>query len=226
MTAAPDRLTYAIGDIHGRFDLLTEALARIEAHAGARGADIVCLGDYVDRGPQSREVVERLMAGPARPGDTLTCLKGNHEVIMLEVLGGDQARAALWDRLGGRETMASYGGEVPQAHLDWLASRPLVHRTDHRVYVHAGLRPGAPVEEQVEAEMLWIRDLFLEGDHDFGVHVVHGHTPSDEHKRKAFRTNLDTGACWTGMLSVGVFNERLPGGPIEVLEIRGPPGDG
>ncbi len=225
MTAEPHRLTYAIGDIHGRLDLLTQALARIEAHAGARGADIVCLGDYVDRGPDSKGVVERLMAGPSRPGDTLTCLKGNHEVIMLEVVGGDERRAELWDRLGGIQTMASYGGVVPPAHLDWLANRPLTHRTPHRIYVHAGLRPGVAVEDQVEADMLWIRDLFLEGDHDFGPHVVHGHTPRDEHKRKAHRTNLDTGACWTGVLSVGVFDEALPGGPVEVLTIEGPPGE-
>ena len=219
-------MLYAIGDIHGRSDLLDAALARIEAHAGEASAHIVCLGDYVDRGPDSRGVIDRLMAGPRRAGDRLTCLKGNHEALLLAYLAGEPVSG--WYRLEAAETVASYGGDAPAGHKAWMAGLPHSFQTDHHIFVHAGLRPGVAIADQDPEEMLWIRDLFLKGDHDFGKHVVHGHTPrwirhreEAEVERLANRTNLDTGACWTGVLSVGVFDADRPGGPVELFAVLG-----
>ncbi|MEO9211732.1 MAG: metallophosphoesterase family protein [Caulobacteraceae bacterium] len=230
---------YAIGDIHGRIDLLDLALEAIAAHA--RGyARIVTLGDYVDRGPGSRRVVERLMALGA--AGACLCLKGNHEALMLDSLWGRDARAFdHWLANGGGETLASYGARaedrksalavVPEAHLRWMERLPLTTADAHRVYVHAGLAPGVPLENQGEAACLWIREAFLRaGPGEFSAHVVHGHTPLWAEKRDAarperlsHRTNLDTGAFATGVLSVGVFDPATPGGPVEILEARGPP---
>ncbi len=216
-------LTYAIGDIHGRLDLLRQAALKIAAHAGGRAHRIVCLGDYVDRGPDSRGVIEFLMRETA--AGRCICLKGNHEAMMLEALRGQQM--AFWLRNGGEETLASYGGEVPRAHLDWLETLPVTLVEADRIYVHAGLRPGRPLAEQDEDSCLWIRERFLRAPAaDLPGHVVHGHTPHHADKpapelpeRLAHRTNLDTGAFATGVLVVGVFEADRPGGPIELIEV-------
>ena len=232
------RLTYAIGDIHGRFDLLEMAIETVRRDAAARGrtARFVLLGDYVDRGPDSRKVIETLMA--LEDPDTFICLKGNHEELMLEGLTHARPGAyAHWCANGGRETLASYGSDgsgdvikdVPARHILWLTDLPLFARDPHRVYVHAGLSPGKPLEAQSEAACLWIREKFLRAPaRDFDQHVVHGHTPrwegkpaADKPELLAHRSNLDTAAYATGVLTVGVFDEALPGGPIDVLFMRG-----
>ncbi|WP_300573545.1 metallophosphoesterase family protein [Phenylobacterium sp.] len=208
---------YAIGDIHGRLDLLEAALAEIELRS--QSATVVFLGDYVDRGPESRGVVELLMGGPRRPGDTFVCLKGNHEAMMVHCLA-EEAMLGWWIGNGGGATLASYGGEVPPDHLAWIDGLPLMHREADRVFVHAGLMPGYGLDEQDEEAVLWIRDRFLRctpKDHDFGVHVVHGHTPAWDGKPDPakpellpHRTNLDTAAFHTGVLTVAVFGESGP----------------
>lgn len=210
------RYTYAIGDIHGRFDLLIKAIAAIADDAGDGGADVVCLGDYIDRGPQSREVVETLMGGPFRPSDTLTCLKGNHEDIAVQVRD-DPSKLSWWVRNGGGATLRSYGGAIPAGHLMWMEGLPLAHFIGGRIFVHAGLMPGVPLDEQTPEVMMWVRRPFLEAEHDFGAHVVHGHTPQHEGKVMTrepellrYRTNLDTGAFDTGILAVGVFDDTQP----------------
>jgi serine/threonine protein phosphatase 1 len=205
---------YAIGDVHGRFDLLSRALDEI-GDLEAQDARLVMLGDYVDRGPESREVVDELMR---RSSDArVVCLRGNHEDMMLSGLE-DPGAAVQWLLNGGEATLASYGGQAPpEEHLAWLSALPVAYETEHQFFVHAGVRPGVSLDAQKPEEMLWIRRPFLDSDADFGKHVVHGHTPAGEPELRANRSNLDTGAFHTGTLTVGVFDG--PGGPAEVWSV-------
>ena len=233
-----ENLIYAVGDIHGRLDLLEAALMRIETDMRDRRGKVIFLGDYVDRGPESCGVIELLIK--ARTAGAV-CLKGNHEEMMLRACRGDNDAATRWVFHGGDATLISYGASgrvdetmrrVPQAHLNWLESLPTLAADDHRVYVHAGLMPNVPINEQEDESLLWIKEKFLRAskrafrDVD---HIVHGHTPywaakpnADEPELLAHRTNLDTGAFLTGVLSVGVFDAGLAGGPIRVLRITKP----
>jgi len=216
--------TYVIPDIHGRDDLLDRALAEISAHRGAGEGVIVTIGDYVDKGPRSRQVIERLMS--AIPGWHLVALKGNHDAMMVQGLR-DPARLAFWLERGGDAAVASYGGEpsaVPAAHIAWLDQRPLMHVDAHRVYVHAGLDPELPLEQQGEAILLWKRYAKDDGAGYAGRHVVHGHDndPAGPLLLEG-RTNLDTLAWRTGRLTVGVFDDDSPGGPVDLIVVRGPP---
>jgi serine/threonine protein phosphatase 1 len=227
---------YAVGDIHGCSDLLERATVAIAAHAAGRVGTVVFLGDYVDRGPDSRGVVEALMRRPTG----VTCLKGNHELMMVNAYRSrDPEVVARWLKDGGDQTLRSYGwrrGEpdlsiIPEAHIKWMEDLPFIVADDHRIYVHAGLAPGVKAHKQVEAHCLWIRDRFLLADaEEFPAHIVHGHTPRWFGKpdlatpeRLPHRTNLDTGAHLTGLLSVGVFVADAPGPPIEVISIRREP---
>jgi len=218
------RLTYAIGDIHGRLDLLERAAMTIAGHAAGRDYRVICLGDYVDRGPDSRGVIAFLMR-ETRLG-RFVCLKGNHEAMMLEALRGPYM--GLWLRNGGEETMASYNGRPQDDHLDWLDGLPIMQTEADRIYVHAGLRPGRPLEAQDEESCLWIRERFLRaGADELPGHVVHGHTPYHAGKREPaqperlpHRTNLDTGAYATGVLVVGVFDPEIPGGPLDLIRVQ------
>lgn len=236
--ATPAQLIYAIGDIHGRADLLETALTDIADHASGRPARIIVLGDMIDRGPHSREVIERLKDFQDR--DLAICLKGNHEASLLTALS-DTSHGALgqWRDWGGRETLRSYGADaeddpasaIPRAHLNWLAGLPLTTADDYRLYVHAGVAPGVPFERQTEATLLWIREPFLRAKAKaFEMHIVHAHTPhwagkQDPAKPELLphRTNLDTLAYASGVLTVGVFDPKRPGGPITVLTARGEP---
>jgi serine/threonine protein phosphatase 1 len=222
------RRVYAIGDIHGRLDLLEAALERIAAHDEPDTArTVICLGDYVDRGPDSAGVVARLMA---LEDDGFVCLKGNHEAIMVEALGASGEEMDFWLNVGGMETLNSYGPSraVPPEQVRWLDGLPLWWSDGNRYYVHAGLEPNVPIKEQDEAVLLWIRDKFLLAPAEaLPGHVVHGHTPRWRGKPDAAvpellgqRTNLDTGAWLTGVLSVGVFDPDAAGGPLEVLAVR------
>jgi serine/threonine protein phosphatase 1 len=220
------RLTYAIGDIHGRLDLLRAAVAAITEHARGRVHEVICLGDYVDRGPASRGVIQTLMALTANA--PWRCLLGNHEDMMARSLRlRDRDLTERWLDNGGDATLDSYSDRVPVAHLEWLESLPLVHRDPHRLYVHAGVAPGTPVELQDKRTLVWIREAFLAAEASaLPCHVVHGHTPiwrmkPEPHvpERLPHRTNLDTGAYFTGVLSVGVFDDTVAGGPVEILSI-------
>jgi serine/threonine protein phosphatase 1 len=231
------RLTYAVGDIHGRLDLLMRAIEAVEAHGKGHHFRIVMLGDYIDRGPDSRGVIEFLIANATRL--KMVCLKGNHEAMMVEAIKSADAKLqAHWLRYGGLETMKSYGWTwrrtpdfsiVPREHLEWMAARPVTTRDRERIFVHAGLEPEKELHRQDEAACLWIREKFLEANLDkVGLHVVHGHTPEWSRKTRpaepellAHRTNLDTGAYYTGVLAVGVFADGAPGGPVELLRITG-----
>jgi serine/threonine protein phosphatase 1 len=218
-------LTYVIPDIHGRYDLLEDGLARITARSPS--SLIVTIGDYVDKGPDSKAVIERLLAGtPA--GWRLITLKGNHDAMMVEALR-DSTKMPSWMEEGGDAALASYGGDpaaVPQAHIAWLDALQLMHVDAHRVYVHAGVDPETPLQQQRNETLLCKRypDGFSQG---FGeLHVVHGHDSFDDGPLVyAGRTNLDTKAWKTGRLMIGVFDDDRAGGPLDFIEIRGSPAD-
>lgn len=231
-------LVFAVGDVHGRLDLVRAALDAIADFQPQLSRRLIFLGDYVDRGPHARGVVELLMSMSHDP--SVVCLKGNHERIMLDALvNGTTETFEFWRRMGGRETLASYGASdiesalerVPASHLSWMMQLPLTSGDGHRIYVHAGLRPGTPLHEQDETACLWIRERFFKGSQgEFGAHIVHGHTPTWEGKPDPcepellpHRTNLDLGAYATNSLGVGVFDGARPGGPVAVLAIEKPP---
>ena len=218
-------LTYVIPDIHGRYDLLDEALASIAARPGGEAGVIVTIGDYVDKGPDSKAVVDRLLSG-VDAGWSLIALKGNHDALMVEALR-DPSKMAAWLVKGGDAALASYGGDpaaVPQIHIAWLDRLRLLHVDAHRIYVHAGVDPGIPLDRQSEMTLLWKRypKGFPEGFGNF--HVVHGHDNyPDGPLLYEGRTNLDTLAWRTGRLTVGVFDDARPGGPVDFIVVRGPP---
>ena len=217
-------LLYAIGDIHGRLDLLRSLLAQIEAdarkQAGARQRTLVFLGDYVDRGPDSRGVVAELIAGPPQGFDT-HYLKGNHEVILLNFLE-DAQQLDHWLMNGGEATMQSYGVDtgalargrarpetwrrafaeaLPQSHLRFFRNLKLSVSFGDYLFVHAGVRPGVPLAAQNEEDLVWIRRPFLDHTGPFGKVVVHGHTPAHVPVVRPNRIGIDTGAVLTDRLT-------------------------
>lgn len=220
-----------IADLHGRADLLEKALVEIIHHAGGEPGTIVTLGDYVDRGPQSQQIITRLM-GFNYPGWILVCLRGNHEDIMLQTICTPMD-PSWWMGNGGGATLISYGAKegqrsreacnlVPKDHLDWLRSLPLMHVDAHRVYVHASVDPTKPLHEQTDHDLTWrlYQSGFEDGHGNF--HVVHGHEQfSDGPKLFSGRTDLDTFAWATGRLVVGVFDDDEPGGPVDLLMVFG-----
>lgn len=222
-------LTYAIPDLHGRFDLLQLAIARITEHSGGRCSTVVTLGDYVDRGPNSRQVITRLMDWRSETL-TLVALKGNHEAMMWETCN-NLAESSWWIRNGGDRTLASYGQSsrtipdlrvIPETHLQWIANLALVHVDQHRVFVHAAVDPKIPLVQQNEKTLLW--DRYPKG-FDLGHgrrHVVHGHHANLMAPIVTRgKTNLDGLAWRTGRLVIGVFEDDRPGGASEFLEILG-----
>ena len=220
--------TYAIPDLHGRLDLLDRAVDAVARHADGIASTIITLGDYVDRGPQSRQVLERLMNW--RPDKSkVVNLKGNHEAMMWAVCE-NQAELDWWIKNGGGETLASYDQSpalpdlraIPADHLDWIANLPLLHVDRHRVFVHAAVDPKIPLERQNEETLLWKR---YPGGVDVGHghrHVVHGHHANAQAPIAGkHKTNLDGLAWKTGRLVIGVFDDGRPGGASEYLEVSG-----
>lgn len=217
--------TFVIPDIHGRLDLLCDGLAQIVERTRDKAGVIVALGDYVDKGPASKGVIDRLLSGVGE-GFSLVTLKGNHDAMMGDALK-DPSKIADWLAKGGDAALASYGGEignVPQTHIDWLNRLGLVHVDAHRLYVHAGVDPELPLNQQNEKTLLWKR--YPRGFPDgFGkLHVVHGHDNCpDGPLLYEGRTNLDTLAWRTGRFTIGVFDDDRPGGPIDFIVIQGTP---
>lgn len=217
-----NRRAYAVGDVHGRLDLLNALLNTIEADAANRAPAktfIVFLGDLVDRGPDSAGVVERLST--YRPAfATPVFLMGNHEEFLLNVLDGDVETVGNWLTYGGRELAASYGisdgwllnassqavvaelyQRVPAAHRDFLRGFGDSFRFGDYLFVHAGIRPGVALEDQSPRDMRWIREGFLDDRTDHKVVVVHGHTIVEEVEERPNRVGIDTGAYETGVLT-------------------------
>lgn len=222
---------YAIGDIHGQLEMLEEALAHVEADGGP-DARIVFLGDYTDRGPDSAGVLGRLVQGQAE-GRNWVFLKGNHDrmfSLFLEEYPQNDARLLvgyhwLHERIGGIESLQSYGVQVaegdriyqvharartavPQAHLDFLADLLPYHQEGDLLFAHAGIRPGLPLEQQSEDDLIWIRQEFLNDGRRHPWLVVHGHTPAKQAEHCGNRINLDSGAGYGRPLSTAVFEGR------------------
>ena len=213
---------YAVGDIHGRLDLLDRLLAKIEADIAARAPAlnlVVFLGDLIDRGPQSAGVVERLRTW--QPNDARAVfLCGNHEEIMLRVLGGEPGILSDWLRFGGAECLASYElsptalkqmsepealaaikAAVPAEHRIFLGTFADTFRFGDYLFVHAGIRPGVAVAAQSQQDLRWIREPFLDDATDHGFVVVHGHTISPAVEERGNRIGVDTGAYRSGRLT-------------------------
>jgi serine/threonine protein phosphatase 1 len=218
----PGSRAYAIGDIHGRLDLLEDLLSQIERDNERRGPArtfLVFLGDLVDRGPDSRGVIDRLVSRPptfARP----VFIKGNHEEFFLRVLDGEEDTVVDWLTYGGYQCCESYGvsqgwtlnstareiqqrlaDSVPSSHREFLENMADSFQFGDYIFVHAGLRPGVPIEAQSSKDLRWIREGFLDDSSDHGVMVVHGHTIVDSPEQHSNRIALDTGAYRSGVLT-------------------------
>ncbi len=212
---------YAIGDIHGRLDLYDALIQKIRADDASRSLAIttlVLLGDLVDRGPQSREVIARARAGV--PWARTIAIMGNHEAVMMDVIDGDIGLLRDWLKFGGRDTLASWGiriERIDNAAFDdllkiirtavtaeerrWISRmRPYAKIGDY-YFVHAGIRPGVGLDEQTTRDQMWIRDDFLDSRKDHGAVIVHGHTISEAVVERPNRIGLDTGAYATGRLT-------------------------
>jgi serine/threonine protein phosphatase 1 len=212
---------YAVGDVHGCADLLSRLLARIDDDRKARPtADTVevFLGDYIDRGPSSQQVIDFLIA--RRRAHNTIFLKGNHEDYALKFLS-DPTVWPKWKKIGGLDTIFSYGLKpaqpddpqsqhqiatalcqaMPESHRRFLQGLALSFTCGDFFFAHAGARPGIPLQVQFQRDLLWIRDDFLLHEEDFGKVIVHGHTPAREPEIRRNRINIDTGAYATGRLT-------------------------
>lgn len=222
-------LTYAIPDLHGRLDLLERGVSRIVAHASNQTARVVTLGDYIDRGPNSRGVIEFLMNW-SFPNLELIALRGNHEAMMWEACN-NLVEVGWWIKNGGAETLGSYGGEyrlglplqsmIPNRHLQWIDQLPLLHADFHRIFVHAGVDPRFPLKQQSNRTLLWKRYPKGANSGHGNRHVVHGHhaDPGAPLVLKG-RTNLDSMAWKSGRLVIGIFSDDRPGSAVEFLDVR------
>lgn len=223
----PGERAYCIGDVHGCADLLAELHALIERdardfHGRCR---VIYLGDYIDRGQQSREVIDLLLHRPLE-GFERVHLKGNHEQALLDFLAFPGA-VASWLTFGGRSTLASYGihapallaeGDparlaaeleeaLPPDHRAFLEACQASWRGGDYFFVHAGIRPGVPLDQQHFEDLLWIREEFIDSARDHGVTVVHGHSITARVEFRANRIGIDTGAYDTGVLTALVLEE-------------------
>ncbi|WP_084581478.1 metallophosphoesterase family protein [Sphingomonas azotifigens] len=246
-TSAPDAVSfavpqgvraYAIGDVHGRRDLLEQLLARIDAERRAdprREEHLILLGDLIDRGPESRGVVDLLLArSHVDPGLTLLC--GNHEEMLLAILDGAADQLDAWLRFGGAECAESYGVDpldlrtqlpeagiqrlraaIPAAHLAFFRNLRSYFALGDYVFVHAGVRPGIPIERQQARDLRWIRAPFLRSTANHGAMVVHGHTISEEPESLPNRIGIDTGAYASGRLTALCID----GAERRFLDVRG-----
>lgn len=224
----PDVCVYAVGDIHGRFDLLQILLDKIwrDADSVPQAQKIlVFVGDYVDRGPSSKDVVDFLIT-LEKPGWDIVKLMGNHEFALLEFLQNPDIYPS-WRTYGGAETLLSYGVKPPmfsdakeilRAHEEFLARFPEEHKLffsrldpcfsiGSYYFVHAGIRPGVLLENQTKQDLFWIRDEFLLSDQVFDKIIIHGHTPSEEPVVRHNRIGIDTGAYATNRLSAVKLSE-------------------
>lgn len=222
----PDRRVYCIGDIHGRLDLLEELHGMIlKDSAGFDGTKaVVYLGDYIDRGAQSKQVLDLLIDQPLEGFESVHLL-GNHEHAMLDFLSNPAGIGAAWLSFGGQETCLSYGidpgrimknsdleklrgnlaEKLPQSHLDLLNGMPLTHIEGSYCFVHAGIRPEESIEDQETSDLLWIREEFTSSRHCHEYIIVHGHTISLEVESLPNRIGIDTGAYQTGRLTALVL---------------------
>jgi serine/threonine protein phosphatase 1 len=213
---------YAIGDVHGCLSLLDQLLLEIEADHAARSKaekHLIFLGDLMDRGPESRGVIERVMElCAASPNNR--CIIGNHEELLIRAFEGDAKIVPTFHRAGGRETMISYGmsddlydeldsqqlapliaNYVPQAHIDFLSGLEDWFQAGDYLFVHAGIRPGRALADQRQSDMRWIREEFTRHEGNHGFMVIHGHSITEFVDDQPNRIGIDTGAFATGKLT-------------------------
>jgi len=223
-----NQCVYAVGDVHGRYDLLIELLARIADDSKGDANTLIFLGDYIDRGPDSRKVVDLLQRLQV-PGWTVVCLQGNHEACLLEFLNSPDVYP-VWREIGAADTLLSYGvkppvftsqqefarardelaSRLPNRHLDFFGGLAVAHAVGGYYFVHAGIRPGIPLDRQSPQEQLWIRDEFLLSDAPYEKIIVHGHSVSETPVVRRNRICVDTGAYATGVLTaVKLFGEGV-----------------
>ena len=212
---------YAIADLHGRYDLLQKALIKIHEHAGDTEHKVITLGDYIDRGPESRQVIEHLMLC----GNQIICLKGNHEDMMVQSIV-TPLEPDWWVGNGGGSTLLSYGhpdvkymsdvsyAYVPEEHIKWMASLPLFYETEKQVFVHAGIPDNnLSLDKQNEEKMMWMLYNPTDMGGYQGKHVVHGHHqfadgPHEwKGSKRGGRTDLDVFAWLHNRLVIGVFDD-------------------
>lgn len=220
---------YAVGDIHGRLDLLDMLLARIAADIASRSPSknlVIFLGDLIDRGPQSAQVIERLRTWRLETVETIF-LCGNHEEVFLRVLSGERGLLSDWLKYGGMECLESYDipvmqissksedealafirKAIPSQHREFVSNFSDTLRFGDYLFVHAGIRPGLKISDQVRSDLRWIRQPFLGDATDHGVIVVHGHTITEGVDEHANRIGLDTGAYRTGVLTAMAIEGR------------------
>lgn len=218
-------LVYAIGDVHGRLDLLLKLEARLQKDRKSRRrkALIVMLGDMIDRGPSSAQIIDHVMGAPPT-GFERVCVMGNHEALMLQFLA-DPRPDSIWLSQGGRETLISYGAPesafagagrralaqlaeayVPAEHIEFLKSMPVLLETPGRLYVHAGIDKNYAIPDQPDEALMWYRDDFAETYEGLGRQVIHGHSFTREPLVLPFRVAIDTGAYHTGILTAAAFS--------------------
>lgn len=228
---APGERVYAVGDIHGRLDLFQRLLERLEDDSARRRSDttaLVVLGDVIDRGPYSRQLLE-LLFEVQRTTDRVILLCGNHEELLLHSAAGSGIAQAVWVENGGMATLESYGldpttflerpakergslltATIGEEVLDWLAQLPLVYRSGDYFFCHAGVRPGVPLDTQQREDLLWIRDEFLRDKRDHNAVIVHGHSEVSRVEFQGNRINVDTAAHRSGVLSaIGVEDSLI-----------------
>jgi serine/threonine protein phosphatase 1 len=195
-----ERRIFAVGDIHGCRDKLDRLLGKIDWRP-ENHEELVFLGDYIDRGPDSYGVVEKVLELKARWRNRVVVLKGNHEQMFINFIYGREKPALASN--GVAWTMRSYSknSPFPVSHVEFYENLCLFHETEKHIFVHAGLRPGLPLDRQSEEDFLWIRDEFLESDYDFGKTIVFGHTPFKAPFIFPGRAGLDTGAVFGGPLT-------------------------
>jgi serine/threonine protein phosphatase 1 len=220
----PGQRIYAIGDIHGRLDLLESLLAQIETDNAGRPAaavQTIFLGDLIDRGPQSAQVVERLRL---LKQENIRLLLGNHEEVFLLALSGDIEALRFFTRIGGKETILSYGiapddynhydfpelmaafqAHVPASHIEFIRSFEDIILAGDYAFVHAGIRPGTPLDAQAVKDLRWIRGGFLDHNKPLERIIVHGHTIAENVELRPHRIGIDTGAWASGVLTAMAF---------------------
>jgi serine/threonine protein phosphatase 1 len=208
----PPTLTFAIGDIHGCHRALLRLLDLCRDHVQGQDHRFVFIGDYVDRGPDSRAVIATLRDLAQRAPGNVICLMGNHEELMLEAI--DSGDPTWWLNNGGGETLASYGvrdpASLPREEVAWIRSLDLFVDDGRRYFVHAGIDPDLPLDEQPRETLLWIRGKFHRATRDYGRLIVHGHTPTRDARPEVRpnRINIDTACVYGGVLTAAVFTAQ------------------
>ena len=218
------QLLYVVGDVHGMSHQLRALVKKCRHHAAGRPMRFVFIGDYIDRGPDSRGVIEFLMRLQTQCPEEATFLMGNHETLALSAVACSDFMDD-WVENGGASTLRSYSAasaaELPGDHIEWLRSLPLGCDDGHRFFVHAGINPEKPLDQQDWQDLLWIREPFLSDHRDYGRLIVHGHTPTGDGMPdlRRNRLNIDTGAVFGGPLTAAVFTADQTD-PINFVQAR------